>query len=86
MYGALTRWQLWQSRIGGMKVSKKTANIMLIAGFCLGMLFVFGRQFEYPRIANLVGNPPWLGNVLTGLTIACGALAAFGLFRKPNSD
>ena len=68
-----------------MKVSKKTANIMMIAGACLGVLLFFGLQFEYPRIENHFGNPPWLANALTVLISGSGILAAFWLFRKPNS-
>ena len=69
-----------------MKVSKKTANIMMIAGACLGVLLFFGLQLEYPRIANQFGNPPWLANALTALIIGGGLLAAFWLFRKKNSN
>ena len=44
-----------------MKVSKKTANIMLVGGACLGVVLFFGLKLEYPRIASHFGNPPWLG-------------------------
>lgn len=85
-FGVLRKSRRWPNRIGGMKVSKKTANIMNIAGCCLGALSVFGLQYEYPRIANRLGNPAWLGPVLTGLILFGGALAALTLFRKSNSN
>jgi hypothetical protein len=79
-------WGTRPGRIGGMKVSKRTANIMMIAGAGLGVLLMFGLQFEYPRIANHFGNPSWLANVLTGLIIVGGILAALRLFKKKNSN
>lgn len=69
-----------------MKVSKKIANIMLIAGAFLGVVLFFGLQLEYPRIANHFGNPPWLGGLLTGLIIVGGILAVLSLLRKPNRN
>lgn len=69
-----------------MKVSQKTANIMLIAGACLGVVLFFGLKLEYPRIANYFGNPPWLGGLLTGLIIVGGILGALSLLRKPNRN
>jgi hypothetical protein len=69
-----------------MKVSKKIANIILIAGAVLGVLLFFGMKLEYPRIAQSLGNPPWLGGALTALTIIAGILAAFSLFKKRDSN
>jgi hypothetical protein len=59
---------------------------MMIAGAGLGVLLFFGMKLEYPRIAERLGNPPWLGGALTALTIVAGILAAFSLFRKPDSN
>jgi hypothetical protein len=69
-----------------MKVGKKTANMMLIAGACLGIVLFFVLQHEYPRIANYFGNPPWLGGLLTSLIIGCGILGALSLSRKPKRN
>jgi len=73
-------------RIGRMKVSKRTANLMMIAGAVLGVVLVFAVQSVYPRIAEHFGNPAWLANALTLITIGSGILAAIYLLRKKKSN
>ena len=69
-----------------MKVSKRTANLMMVAGGVLGVLLFFALKFEYPRIAERFGNPPWLANTLTLLIIGGGILAAVSLSKKKKSN
>jgi hypothetical protein len=70
--------------MGGMKVSKKTANIIMLAGAGLGLLLFFGMKLVYPRIAERLGNPTWLGGTLTAVIIGAGILGAIHLFRQRN--
>ena len=58
----------------------------MFVGAGLGLILFFGMKLEYPRIAERLGNPTWLGGTLTALIIIAGIIGAIYLFRQRNSN